>query len=165
MTGSSVSHPPETIDGPLRDEAALESLFRTHFSSLCEEARAHLGEGASSAAPKVVESAFRQAWDDRAHIATEGDLTAYLHDMVRRCAARELSRRAAAHHLRGGSTGSAQHTTTAADVDQAWSHLTRQIHPETSRAEAQAYTERLRHEAAEHVGDLSKPRSWRVPVA
>jgi len=164
MTGSSVSHPPETIDGPLRDEATLESLFRTHFSSLCEEARSHLGEGASSAAPKVVESTFRQAWEDRASIATDADLKAYLHDMVRRCAARELSRRAAAHHLGGAAPGAGHHATAVADVDQAWAHLTRQIHPETTRAEAQAYSEKLRHEAAEHVGDLSKPGSWRVPV-
>ena len=164
MTGSSVSHPPETIDGPLRDEATLERLFRTHFSSLCEEARGHLGEGASSAAPKVVESAFRQAWDDRASIASDADLTAYLHDMVRRCAARELSRRAAAHHLGGAAPGAGHHATPVTDVDQAWAHLTRQIHPEATRAEAQAYAEKLRHEAAEHVGDLSKPGSWRIPV-
>src|SRR3954469_11302228 len=164
MTGSSVSHPPETIDGPLRDEATLERLFRTHFSSLCEEARGHLGETAASAAPKVVESTFRQAWQDRAHIASEPDLMAYLHDMVRRCAARELSRRAAAHHLGGNATGAGQHSTAVADVDQCWSHLSRQIHPEANRAEAQAYAEKLRHEAAEHVGDLSKPASWRVPV-
>jgi len=163
MTGSSVSHP-ETIDGPLRDEATLESLFRTHFSSLCEEARDHLGEGASSAAPKVVESTFRQAWDDRAHIASEADLLVYLHDMVRRCAARELSRRAAAHHLGGAATGAGRHATPVADVDQAWAHLTRQIHPEGTRAEAHAYAEKLRHEAAEHVGDLSKPSSWKIPV-
>jgi ferric-dicitrate binding protein FerR (iron transport regulator) len=164
MTGSSLSNAPGTIDGPLRDEATLESLFRTHFSSLCQEARGHLGESASSAAPKVVESAFRQAWDDRASIATEADLTAYLHDMVRRCAARELSRRAAAHHLGGASSGGAHHASSAPDVDQAWQHLTRQIHPEATRAEAQAYTEQLRHSAAEHVGDLSKPQSLRIPV-
>jgi ferric-dicitrate binding protein FerR (iron transport regulator) len=165
MVGSSLSNAPETIDGPLRDEATLERLFRTHFSSLCDEARDHLGESAASAAPKVVESAFRQAWDDRAHIATEADLTVYLHDMVRRCAARELSRRAAAHHLGGAAPAAAHHATSAPDVDQAWAHLTRHLHPEANRAEAQAYAEKLRHEAAEHVGDLSKPRSWRIPVA
>ena len=164
MTGSSVSNSPETIDGPLRDEATLESLFRAHFSSLCEEARDHLGAGASSAAPKVVESAFRQAWDDRSHIASEADLMVYLHDMVRRCAARELSRRAAAHHLGGAATGAGHHASSEPDVDQCWSHLTRQIHPEATRAEAHAYSEQLRHHAAEHVGDLSKPAAWRIPV-
>jgi ferric-dicitrate binding protein FerR (iron transport regulator) len=164
MTGSSVSNSPETIGGPLRDEAALEGLFRTHFSGLCEEARDHLGETASSAAPKVVEAAFRQAWDERTHIASEADLTAFLHESVRRSAARELSRRAAAHHLGGAATGAGHHATSAPDVDQAWSHLTRQLHPEATRADAQAYAEKLRHEAAEHVGDLSKPNSWRIPV-
>ena len=166
MTGSSLSNAPETINGPLRDEAALERLFRTHFSALCEEARGHLGEAAASAAPKVVEAAFRQAYDDRAHIASDTDLAAYLHEAVRHASARELSRRAGARHLSvGGAAGGAHHHTTAVpDVDQAWTHLTRQLHPEAVRAEAQAYTEQLRHHAAEHVGDLSKPRSWKGPV-
>jgi ferric-dicitrate binding protein FerR (iron transport regulator) len=159
-----VSNAPETIDGPLRDEAALESRFRAQFSGLCQEARDHLGEAAASAAPRVVEAAFRQAWDDRAHIASEADLTAYLHESIRRSAARELSRRAAAHHLGGQSTVGAHHATAEADVDQTWQHLTRQLHPENTRAEAQAYAEKLRHSAAEHVGDLSKARSWRVPI-
>lgn len=163
MTGSSLSSAPESIDGPLRDEAALERLFRTHFAGLCQEARDHLGETAAPAAPRVVEAAFRQAWEDRAHIPTEAELTASLHESVRRASARELSRRAAAHHL-GGSAEASHHATTAPDVDQSWQHLTRLLHPEATRAEAQAYSERLRHEAAEHVGDLSKARSWRVPL-
>jgi len=164
MTGSSMSSATDTIGGPLRDEAALERLFRSHFSALCAEAKSHLGEAAASAAPKVVEASFRHAWDEREHIATEADLASFLHDAVRHSAARELSRRAGARHLAGASTGGGHHAAQVADVDQAWAHLTRQIHPEAVRAEAQAYTEQLRHHAAEHVGDLSKPRSWKVPV-
>ena len=164
MTGSSPSAT-ETISGPLRDEAALERLFRTHFPALCEEAKGHLGEPAASAAPKVVEAAFRHAYGQREHIATEADLMSFLHDDVRHAAARELSRRAGARHLGGAATGAAHHAANAVtDVDTAWAHLTRQIHPEAVRAEAQAYTEQLRHHAAEHVGDLSKPRSWKGPV-
>lgn len=165
MTGSSLSSATETIHGPLRDEAALESLFRSHFSGLCEEARVPLGEGAASAAPRVVEAVFRQAWEDRAQIASDADLTTYLHEAVKRSAARELSRRAAAHHLGGSATGGGHHATTAPDVDQSWSHLAKLLHPEATRAEAAAYTEQRRHEAAEHVGDLSKPRSWKLTVA
>ena len=166
MTGSSLSSAPDTISGPLRDEASLERLFRTHFSALCEEARGHLGEAAAGAAPKVVEAAFRQAYDDRAQIASESDLMAFLHEAVKHASARELSRRAGARHLAVGAAGAAHHhaTTAPADVDQAWAHLTRLLHPEAVRAEAQAYTEQLRHHAAEHVGDLSKPRSWKGPV-
>jgi ferric-dicitrate binding protein FerR (iron transport regulator) len=165
MTGSPVTSAPETVNGPLRDEAALERFFRAQFSALCTEAKGYLGDDAASAAPKVVESTFRQAWEDRAQIATEADLTTYLHDMLHRCAARELSRRAGARHLAGAKTGAAHHAANAApDVDQSWQHLTRLLHPEVGRAEAQAYTEQRRHHAAEHVGDLSKPRSWKVPV-
>jgi ferric-dicitrate binding protein FerR (iron transport regulator) len=166
MTGSSLSNAPETISGPLRDEAALERLFRAHFSALCEEARGHLGEAAASAAPKVVEAAFRHAYDSRAEIGSESELTTFLHDAVRHASARELSRRAGARHLNVGAAGGAHHHATAeADVDQAWAHLSKQLHPEAVRAEAQAYAEQLRHHAAEHVGDLSKPRSWKGPVA
>lgn len=165
MTGPSVSSASDTIVGPLSDETALERLFRAHFSALCGEAKSHLGEEAAPAAPKVVEAAFRQAWDDREHIASEADLTAFLHEAVRRASARELSRRAGARHLSAGTHSAAHHAANAEpDVDQSWHHLTRLLHPEVGRAEAQAYTEQLRHHAAEHVGDLSKPRSWKVPV-
>ena len=165
MTGSSVSSGSETTSGPLRDEAALERLFRTHFSALCEEAKGLLGEPAASAAPKVVEASFRHAYEEREHIATEADLMAFLHDAVRHAAARELSRRAGARHLGGAASGAAHHTTnTVTDVDSAWAHLTKQLHPEAVRAEAQAYAEQLRHHSAEHVGDLSKARSWKGPV-
>jgi DNA-directed RNA polymerase specialized sigma24 family protein len=163
MTGSSLSSH-DTISGPLRDEAALESLFRTHFSALNQEAKSHLGESAATAAPKVVEGAFRQAWDERDQIATEADLGTYLHDAVRRSAARELSRRAGARHLGGASGAHATHAHAEATVDQAWQHLTRQLHPEQVRAEAAAYSEERRHHAAEHVADLSKARSWKLPV-
>jgi len=164
MTGSSVSSTPETIVGPLRDEAALERLFRAHFSALTAEAKGHLGEEAASAAPKVVEAAFRQAWEERAQIPSEADLTSFLHDAVRRASARELSRRAGARHLSHGAKAGSHHNVAEADVDTAWHQLSRQLHPEAVRADAQAYSEQLRHHAAEHVGDLSKPRSWKVPV-
>lgn len=165
MTGSSLSNAPETVGGPLRDEAALESLFRNHFSALCTEARGHLGEAAESAAPKVVEAAFRQAYNERDHIHSDAELTTFLHDAVRHAAARELSRRAGARHLSVGTPGAAHHhASVTTDVDQAWSHLSKQLHPEAVRAEAAAYAEQMRHHAAEHVGDLSKPQSWKAPV-
>lgn len=166
MTTSSVSNAPETSGGPLlRDEPALEREFRARFTALCDEARAHLGESAASAAPKVVEAAFRQAWDEREQISSEAELDGFLNEAVRRASARELSRRAKAHHLApGAATTGAHHTATAPDVDQSWAHLTRLLHPEVVRAEAKAYTEQRRHHAAEHVADLSKPRSWTVPI-
>ena len=165
MTGPSLSNAPESVAGsPLSDERALERQFRSHFSSLSEEARGHLGEAAAMAAPRVVESAFRVAWDERATITSESDLDAFLHDAVRRCAARELSRRAAAHHLTRSGTSGAHHDTHVPNADESWAHLQRMIHPEMARAEAQAHAEQLRHHAAEHVGDLSKPTSWKVPI-
>lgn len=165
MTGSSVSGVSDTTVGSLlSDESALERLFRSHFSALCEEARGHLGEVAGASAPRVVEVAFRQAWEDRAHITTDAELKSYLHEAVRGAAARELSRRTAAHRLGGAASGGAHHAAATADVDQSWAHLQRLLHPEAGRQEQQVLSEKLRHEAAAHVGDLSKPRSWKVPV-
>src|SRR4029078_6175931 len=155
MTGSSVSNTPDTLVGPLRDEAALEALFRAHFSALSAEAKSHLGAEAASAAPKFVAHASRQAWEERATIASEADLVSFLHDAVRRASARELSRRAGARHLSHGAKAASHHAATAElDVDTAWHQLSRQLHPEAVRADAQAYSEQLRHHAAEHVGDL-----------
>jgi len=165
MTGPSLSNAPDTVAGsPLSDENALERQFRSHFSALSGEATGHLGEAAASAAPRVVESAFRVAWDERANITSAAELESFLHDAVRRCAARELSRRAAAHHLTRTGGGGAHHDTHVPNVDESWAHLQRMIHPEMARAEAQAHAEQLRHHAAEHVGDLSKPTSWKVPI-
>lgn len=169
MTGPSLTGVPGTTVGSLlSDESAVERLFRSHFSTLCAEATSHLrpelGDAAPAAAPRVVESTFRQAWEEREHITTDAELTAFLHETVHRCAARELSRRAKAHHLRGSATGGTQHSVAPCDVNESWGHVQRVLHPEAVREEAKAYTEKLRHEAAEHVGDLSKDRSWKVPL-
>lgn len=166
MTGTPVSGAPETAAStPLADERALERHFRAHFTSLAEEAKGRLGEEAVAAAPRVVEAAYRQAWQDRATFTSEQDLDAFLHEAVRHAAARELSRRAAAHHLgRGKATGAHHHETGSLDVDEAWSHLHRLLHPEETAAEVQAHTEAMRHHAAEHLADMSKGSSWKIPL-
>jgi len=157
---------PLTPPHPLADESALERLFRAHFAALTEEARAKLGEGAASAAPRVVEAAFRQAWEERESLTTEPELTNFLHAAVQRAAARELSRRAAAHHLGGAGAGAAAHHAgpAALDVDQAWAHMSRQMHPENRGQAEQAQADVLRHEAAQHLSSLAKRRSWLVPA-
>ena len=151
---------------PLADARSLEEYFRARFSDLTTEAKSHLDD-ASTAAPKVVEGAFRHAWEERQHIQTPEQLDAFLHDEVRHGAAREKSRRASLHHHSGTAPKTA-HASTTADVDQSWTHLSRSLHlvpDDVSSSASQESAALLRHDAAGHVADLAKKRSWKVPIA
>jgi ferric-dicitrate binding protein FerR (iron transport regulator) len=165
MTDSLPTRAPDAAAAtPLGDETALERLFRTHFSTLAAEAREHLGPEAAASAPRVVEAAFRTAWDERERFASDQEVEAFLHQAVKRCAARELSRRAAAHHMGGSGAHAVHHAGAApADVDQAWAHLQRAMHPARGDAEA-AHAQHLRHDAAQHVAQLKQPPSWKMPL-
>lgn len=164
MTHASPPRPPDATT-PLADEQELERLFRAQFDSLSEEAKTHLGAEAAPAAPKVVESAFRTTWEERQRFATPQEVDVFLHDAVRRCAARELSRRAAAHHFGAQGKASARHSgPVAAGVDQSWAHLQQSLHHEGRSEAAAAHAEHLRHDAAHHVADLTKKRSWKMPL-
>jgi ferric-dicitrate binding protein FerR (iron transport regulator) len=151
---------------PLSDARSLEDYFRSRFSELTAEAKSHLDE-ASTAAPKVVEGAFRHAWEERQHIQTTEQLDAFLHEEVRHGAAREKSRRASLHYHGGGAAKTA-HATPAMDVDQTWTHLSRSLHlvpDDVSTVAEQESAALLRHDAAGHVAELGKKRSWKVPIA
>jgi ferric-dicitrate binding protein FerR (iron transport regulator) len=168
--GSDQSPPPGV---PLSDPQSLEQHFRSRFSELAVEAKAQLDE-AGSAAPKVVEGAFRHAWEERERILTPQDLDAFLHEEVRHGAAREKSRRASLHRYDShhGTSKSAAHAAasppTTLDVDQSWHHLSRSLHlvpDDAATTHAQEVAGVLRHDTAAHVADMAKRRSWKVPIA
>jgi ferric-dicitrate binding protein FerR (iron transport regulator) len=154
---------------PLSDASALEVYFRAHFSELADDAKGQLAD-AAPAAPRVVENAFRHAWEHREQIHNEGELKAFLHEEVRHGAAREKSRRASLHrfdqHEKVTKKAGASPSTAKVDVDQSWSHLAHALHlaPHTGTA-AQDSAALLRHDAAAHVADLAKRPSWKVPLA
>lgn len=152
---------------PLSNAASLEQYFRAHFSDLATEAKAQLDD-AAAAAPRVVESAFRHAWEERERISTSHDLDAFLHEEVRHGAAREKSRRASLHRYDTyGGGKAAAHSSAQLDVDQSWSHLSRALHfvPDDVSVAEQESAAMLRHDAAGHVAELAKKRSWKVPIA
>ena len=154
---------------PLSDAAALEQYFRAHFSDLATEAKEHLAD-AAAAAPKVVEGAFRHAWEERERISSAQDLDAFLHEEVRHGAAREKSRRASLHRYDahgGGKAAAPPHASAQVDVDQSWAHLSHTLHlvPDDVSVAEQESAALLRHDAAGHVADLAKKRSWKVPIA
>ena len=146
---------------PLKDEAALERLVRSHYSALIEGAKRHLKDK-PEAAPRVVEGLFLSAWKDRDQFTSQKELDDFLTAEVGHAAARELSRRASAHHLGGGKQGT-HHADRPVDVDQSWEHIHRVLHPDTAAA-ANAVAEHTKHDAASHVKGLAKKRSWRIPI-
>ena len=99
MTESSVSSTPETITDhcgmrpPSKASSALTS------PRLCGGSKSHLGGRPRRRRPRSSNRPSGQAWEERANIASEADLTAFLHDACAAAAARELSRRAAARSL------------------------------------------------------------------
>jgi ferric-dicitrate binding protein FerR (iron transport regulator) len=163
--GSNVPPTPES-GSPLSDPRALEEYFRAHFSELATEAKAQLDDAASSA-PRVVEGAFRHAWEEREHFQTPQQLDAFLHDEVKHGAAREKSRRASLHrHDPHAAAAHVAHATATADVEQSWTHLARSLHltPEANTAAVEEVAAHLRHDAAGHVADMAKKRSWKLPI-
>lgn len=152
---------------PLSNAASLEHYFRAHFSDLATEAKAQLDDAAAAAAPRVVESAFRHAWEERERISTSQDLDAFLHEEVRHGAAREKSRRASLHRYDTHGGKAPAHSSAQLDVDQSWSHLSRALHlvPDDVSVAEQESAAMLRRDTAGHVAELAKKRSWKVPIA
>ena len=164
--GSNVPPTPEPGSPLLSDPRALEEYFRAHFSELTTEAKTQLDDAASSA-PRVVEGAFRHAWEERQRFQTPQQLDAFLHDEVRHGAAREKSRRASLHRYDAHNSGPHATTHSGTDVEQSWTHLARTLHftPDADTAAAEEVAAHLRHDAAGHVADMAKKRSWKGPIA
>jgi ferric-dicitrate binding protein FerR (iron transport regulator) len=153
----------------LGDERALERLFRARFEPLAQQASVALGDDVA-AAPKVVEGAFVRIWEERGKIESPEALEAFLFDAVKSGAARERSRRAAAHrmaHHENGHNAATTHSSAApVTVDDAWTHMSQMIHtPAAHSPQVQdALHEQLRHDAATHVASLAKRPAWQLPT-
>lgn len=151
------------------NEDALEKLFRAHYAELLMEAKRKL-PGAETAAPRVVSKAFHLAWNDRAQFKSNEELMAFLRASVGHGAAREISRRAGLHRADHAISGTTHETETPSEhhhpepvemgIDEAWDRLKHTLHggaPEAYRQRAST----ARHEAAEHMKELGKERSWK----
>jgi ferric-dicitrate binding protein FerR (iron transport regulator) len=159
VTSQPTDHPYGQI---ITDEAALEKVFRANYARLVVDAKGRLGADAAASAPRVVSKAFHLAWNDRKRFHSMEELEAFLGANIQHGAARELSRQAGlhrmAHHEGLGGKGQ-KHETGEMTVDEAWDRLHHTLQggaPEAYRARAS----NARHEAAEHVAQLGKTRSW-----
>ena len=165
------SSTPLTPSAYLSDENAFRRAFDAEFNAALADARSKLGD-AATLAPRVVETAFVNVWQQRASLVTHEQFKKTLADEVHHGAARALSRRAAAHRFGGANardenTMTGTHPATAdADADAAWSRITRTIHGEghTAAAHKEAASA-TRHDAAAHMKGVAKRPSWVIPVA
>ena len=165
-TSSSTNQPAGRL---IPNEEALEKLFRAHYAELLTEAKAKL-PGAETAAPRVVSKAFHLAWNDRAQFKSHEELMAFLRSSVQHGAAREISRRAGLHradHAISGSTHETEavhhehhHDPVEMGIDEAWDRLKHTLQGGTPEAYRQRAST-ARHEAAEHMKELAKERSWK----
>ncbi len=154
----------------LRDETALRRAFDAEFAGAMAAANEKLKD-APSLAPRVVETAFVNVWQQRASLTSLAQFKKVLSDEVTHGAARALSRRVAAQRF-GGSNARDEQTMTGthaaspqADAEEAWSRITRTIRGEGNTAAAhQAAASAGRHDAASHMKDLSRKRSWVGPI-
>lgn len=154
---------PDTPAGsPLSDEQALERLFRERYASLANEAKSHLKD-ATSAAPRIVEALFLRAWDERAQFKSMADLDAFFNTEVPHAAARELARRASAHHFGAQGKHNNAHAEPALDVNQSWERIQKSLHPDRASKEG-AIKDLSRHDTASHVKGLAKRRNYTLPV-
>jgi ferric-dicitrate binding protein FerR (iron transport regulator) len=168
-SSSPSSSTPLTPSTYLSDEKAFRRVFDSEFNAAIADARSKLGD-AATLAPRVVETAFVNVWQQRASLVTHDQFKKTLADEVHHGAARALSRRAAAHRFGGNARD--EHTMTGthpatgdADPEAAWSRITRTIqgegHTATAHKEAASAT---RHDAAAHMKGVAKRPSWVVPV-
>jgi ferric-dicitrate binding protein FerR (iron transport regulator) len=154
----------------LGDELALKRVFDREYSGCLTSARSQLGD-AESQAPRIVQTAFVNAWNQRASFSTDDQLKAFLAEQVSFGASRALSRRAAAHRFgtHGGrdEVHTASHAVSAAaDAEASWGEITRAIHGESTSKDAHAAVASAgRHEAAVHMKTVAKKGQWKVPVA
>jgi ferric-dicitrate binding protein FerR (iron transport regulator) len=160
------SQPTDQPTGQLiTDEAALERIFRSNYARLVADAKRRLGD-AAPAAPRVVSKAFHLAWNDRKRFHSMEELDAFLGANMQHGAARELSRQAGLHrmsHHEGLGGKGQKHEVGEMGVDEAWDRLHHTLQggaPEAYRARAST----ARHEAAEHVAQLAKQRSWKPAI-
>ncbi len=149
-------------DAPLRDEQALERLFRANFSALVEESKSQLKDAASSAG-RAVEATFIAAWADRERFKTPQELDAFLHEEIKHASARILGKRVSAQRFAHGGHATA-HAEAKIDVNESWQHVLKTLHPNHDGV-AEATAEHSRHDTAAHVAGLGKKRSLKVPIA
>jgi hypothetical protein len=153
----------------IADEPALKRLFDAHYATQIASAKSQLGD-ATGLAPRVVETAFANAWTQRATLKDDAAVAAFLTAEVHHGSSRALSRRAAAHRFgthggRDDAGGGARNTSAEADAAHSWSEIEKAIHAgDHSDAAHAAAADAGRKDAAGHMKSVAKRKSYVAPI-
>jgi hypothetical protein len=153
----------------MSDEQALKRLFDAQYAAQIANAKSQLGD-ATGLAPRVVETAFVNAWMQRATLKDDAAVVAFLTNEVHHGATRALSRRAAAHRFgthggRDDAGGAAKSTSGEGDAERSWGEIQKAIHSsETAGAAHAAVADAGRRDAAGHMKSVAKRKSVVVPI-
>jgi ferric-dicitrate binding protein FerR (iron transport regulator) len=158
---------PLSLAGFLVDEAALKRAFDSEFPSCLASAKTQLGD-ASYLAPRVVETAFLNAWAQRATLGGIDHLKSVLADEIRHGTARALSRRHSGGRfgaVSGAKTGEHKVVAEHESAAYVWGEIEKAMHGSGHNAEAHAAAAATgRREAVSHMKAMGKRPGWLIPV-
>lgn len=141
------------------DERAFERIVRREFPNLAAAAKLEAGD--DTAAARVVEDAFINAWGAREQFDSPDALDAFLRNAVHRGALRERGRRAALHRFEEREHVNVIHRDAngaPVTADEVWNRVNTVLHTPRPSEESTARirADVSRHEAAAHVARVAK---------
>jgi ferric-dicitrate binding protein FerR (iron transport regulator) len=145
------------------EESALERILRDGYAALIEDAGKQLGD--PNAAPRVIESAILQLWDERSRLETPEELDQALKNAVRGNVVRHQRRAAALHRNQPQGGAAPRAAAPPATVDQVWANVAAALYaPKVdAAASSKLKADASRHHAAEKMAGISK-FNWKIPV-
>lgn len=147
------------------DEAALETIFRTHYDVLLERALERLKDE-KPAAPRLVAAVVRELWEEREGFHSSAEIEGFINEELRQRARAVRSRMAAVHRFEKTEGVKAHEGHAPPTADQLWKEIATALHqPAVDPATAaKRRREHVAHEAAGHIAQVAKPRNWRTPA-
>lgn len=147
------------------DERALEQVYRTHHDVLIERATERLKEE-PAAVPRLVVSAIRELWEERAGFHTGAEVEAFLNEELRHRAAAIHSRMAAVHRFEKTEGVRSAPQVSRPTADQLWAEIQAALHKPMVDPATAARTRRdqARHDASEHIKHVGDRESLMVPM-
>jgi len=147
------------------EEHELTTSYRAHYDVLLAQAREALGGEIEHFSGKVAQQAMLVTWTRRAEFTTPDEFTAALMEATKGEAATQR-RKHAALHSREGTAKRTPHVTTLT-ADEAVAKLVATVHaaPVDHDSAVSAAHQARKHHAAEHVQQVGRKSSWKVPAA
>ena len=144
------------------EEPVLERILRESYAAMVEDATRQMGGG--DGAPRVVQNAILQLWEERARIEEPEELEHAIRQAVHGHAILEVRHRAAPHEAQG--KPAAPQAPAPANVDEVWKRVVAALHaPKAAAGPAHKHApDAALHGAASHIAEVAAPRSKLGPV-